>query len=384
MMEVQQAPTMAIALVPIFVLLLGLGLGLSLVVYLAISRKWVAAFAVFVGGGAFCLMLLLLVAGFSYVRVSSPPTYHMRSETQREYLPYAEVEAAIGREEPLRLREIRVPDEAPPAREVTIPSAPGVPGEMTNTASDRPMPVEPQENADGDIGGPGADDEAAAAQETATGPLDPYSRNLRQITEGVKTLLTSVTDDPDQSLRRVIPEGRPEWVEREPYWEGKVQFRSVSSGPFDNPLDCQAALEDQTRRAVDDFIGESLNYLPAKNYVHLDDNFIRDHIHIGSYQEELDISFGEMQQWHAHLQFNDHTQDEIKRQWKVAQRTNRLVYLGAGFAAVLAALSIFYIGLGGQPSPKQGKTGRLRAAVILAILLVGSGAVVLSNWIPLI
>ncbi|MEX2358780.1 MAG: hypothetical protein WEE51_10640, partial [Pirellulaceae bacterium] len=62
---------MAIAIVPVLVVLLGLGLGLSLVVYLAISRKWVAAVAVFVGGGVFCLILLTVVAGLFYTRVSA-------------------------------------------------------------------------------------------------------------------------------------------------------------------------------------------------------------------------------------------------------------------------------------------------------------------------
>lgn len=379
---------MAIALVPfaqaspgyslvsifgLLLLLMFLGLGLSLVTWLAVSRKWVAAIALFVGGGAFCLMILLAVAGFFYVSVSPQPLITMRSSPQGGHLTHAMMEEVIGSEEYARPREIRVP-ESPPVREVTVPSTPGIPGEITIYPAEHPMADEPQEAADGDVGDPRTD------------PLEPYSRNLRQITQGVTTLLTSAvqSDDPDQTLRRVIPEGRPKWVEREPYWEGKVQFRAVSSGPFDNPVHCQVALEEQIRREVDDYIGEHLDYLPAKNYVHLENDFIRDHIQIAEYQEDLDISFGEMQQWHAHLQFNDRTREEIDRQWSLAQRTNRLIYLGSGFAAVLSALSIFYIGLGGQPAKVPGVTGRLRAAVILAILLVGSGAVVLLSWIPLI
>ncbi|MEX1039363.1 MAG: hypothetical protein WDZ51_01950 [Pirellulaceae bacterium] len=350
MMEVQHTDSMAIAIVPVLVVLLGLGLGLSLVVYLAISRKWVAAVAVFVGGGVFCLILLTVVAGLFYTRVSATRMEAV-SEVRR-----ANVEELRRIGEALHPREFHPPEASPD---------PEVP--------DRPMPVEPQEAADGDVGGP-----------RGAGPLEPYARNLRQITQGVSTLLASASDDPELTLRRVIPEGRPEWVEREPYWEGKVQFRAVSSGPFDNPVDCKRALDEQTRRAVDDYIGEHLNHSSASNYVSLDNDFIRDHIHIGTYEEELDISFGEMRQSHAHLQFNDHTREEVERQWSLAQRTNRLIYLGAGFAAVLASLSIFYIGLGGESTKSHGPPGRLRAAVILAILLVGSGAVVLYNTIPLI
>lgn len=366
---------MAIALVPIVFLLLVLGLGLGLVIWLAISRKWAAAIAVFAGGGAFLLILLLVVTGFYATSV----TVH-RAETDLRRTQAEELRR-IG--EAMHAQEAS-PLEAPPAPAAPMPIAHEDTHAAFPSSATPDLPIEniPAEAADP----PPANDDAPAPQADATGPLEPYSRNLRQITQGVTTLLTSAaqSDDPERALRRVIPEGRPKWVEREPYWEGKVQFRAVSSGPFESPIDCQVALEEQIRREVDDYIGEHLDYLPANNYVHLDQDFIRDHIQIGEYQEELDISFGEMRQLHAHLQFNDHTRTEIDRQWSLAQRTNRLIYLGAGFAAVLSALSIFYVGLGGQPSSKQGPTGRLRAAVILAILLVGSGAVVLVNLIPLI
>lgn len=273
-------------------------------------------------------------------------------------------------------------------REIVEQAAPRSPEpprpDPSRTEPSRPGEDEAQRAAPPDSSNGEPPEDADDAPSHSEGPL---SRNWRQVAQGMTSLLAATSSDsnnPEQALRRLIPEGRPEWVEREPYWKGQTQFVSVSSGPFDRPQDCSAALDEEIRRAVEEYIVAQADHPRAVEHVRLDSQFIRDHIHLQTYREQLQASFGAMQQWHGHLQFNSAARDEILRQWTTYRRMNHLVYVGAGFVAVLASLSIFYAALGPAAAEPAGQIGRLRAAAILAILLIGGGAVALYSWIPLI
>ncbi|WP_146431939.1 hypothetical protein [Blastopirellula retiformator] len=181
---------------------------------------------------------------------------------------------------------------------------------------------------------------------------------------------------------RIIPPGRPDWVDQEPTSQDGVDYVSLSTGPYSSSTECYKALQALTEEAVLEQTAQLLGSEARASRIPLDDQLIADHIHLQTYKEQLDTTVGPMQQWHAHLQFNDQFRREIEQRWRQVQQSTRLGYAGGLFAGVLAVLGILYSALSYNAATDRRHQGRLQTIAGAAILGVVGGAILLTQWFP--
>ncbi|RCS40539.1 hypothetical protein DTL42_24505 [Bremerella cremea] len=178
---------------------------------------------------------------------------------------------------------------------------------------------------------------ASSAEEEATEESHPSF----DLVEEAYSPMESTEEAPS-----IIPPGRPAWVEQEPQWEDDGTYLvAVSSGPFERGMDCRKMLQNETRIALRQFAGEYLDNSRAPEMLgsRLDD--LQESVVVETYHEQLNASVGPMQQWHSLLKFDIPLQQKLNELWHAQQQVSRVVYIGAGFFALLGLLSIFYIGM---------------------------------------
>lgn len=166
----------------------------------------------------------------------------------------------------------------------------------------------------------------------------------------------------DLDPSKIIPPGRPSWVEQEPHWgHDQTYYVAVSSGPYDRGMDCQRALDLEISKAIDQFAIELTGSDDAPTLIGEDLATIQETVAAESYQEELTPSFGVMQQWHSLLKFDPAIQEQIREFWYAQQRVSRVVYIGTGFLFLLGLMSVFYAGMS-----LTGKGSRISPALVSA------------------
>ncbi|QDU77888.1 hypothetical protein Pan97_49670 [Bremerella volcania] len=171
----------------------------------------------------------------------------------------------------------------------------------------------------------------------------------------------------DLDPSRIIPPGRPSWVEQEPHWgHDRTYYISVSSGPYDRGMDCRRALDLEISKAIDQFAIELTGSEDAPALIGDQLATIKETVTTESYQEELTPSFGVMHQWHSLLKFDPAVQEQIRQFWYAQQRISRVVYIGTGFLFLLGLMSIFYAGMsltgkGSRVSPTLVSVGSVAA-----------------------
>lgn len=166
----------------------------------------------------------------------------------------------------------------------------------------------------------------------------------------------------DLDPSKIIPPGRPSWVEQEPHWgHDQTYYVAVSSGPYDRGMDCQRALDLEISRAIDQFAIELTGSDDAPTLIGDDLATIKEAVAAESYQEELTPSFGVMQQWHSLLKFDPAIQEQIRQFWYAQQRVSRVVYIGTSFLFLLGLMSVFYAGMS-----LTGKGSRISPALVSA------------------
>jgi len=180
---------------------------------------------------------------------------------------------------------------------------------------------------------------------------------------------------------RIIPPGRPEWVESDERWDDQGNyFIAVSSGPYDREIDCRKALDRQIQETVDEFVNELFDNPNAYSILSSELADAREGLVEDQYREQLTNSFGEMHQWHAHLKILKDVQQGLQKDWKTKQKFSRMLYAAGGFAVVLSLLGITYAGL-----LVDRRSGWLAsAAMVIAIALVISVSVALVRTFPMV
>ncbi|MHC2069321.1 hypothetical protein ACYFX5_17750 [Bremerella sp. T1] len=162
--------------------------------------------------------------------------------------------------------------------------------------------------------------------------------------QGFRNQLKSGEIDLDPS--KIIPPGRPSWVEQTPHWtHDQTYYVAVSSGPYDRGMDCQRALDFEVDKAIDQFAIELTGSEDAPALIGEELESLHHNIVAETYQEELTPSFGIMHQWHSLLKFDPAIQGKIREFWIAQQRISRVVYIGAGFLFLLGLMSTFYAGM---------------------------------------
>ena len=186
---------------------------------------------------------------------------------------------------------------------------------------------------------------------------------------------------------RMTPASRPRWVDSEPVLIGDVQQRPVSSGPYEKLRDCRRALDEQLKKAVDEYVDEYFDEaygqrLKASQIVHYDANWIKSHLlgPDGIYQETVQVSFGPMQQIHALVVFDagfrqelDGRRPDLDRQCRALVATSRLLVTALGFGFLLSVLGVVYGYFKLDAATHAGHSRRLQflgGAAILALLVM--------------
>jgi hypothetical protein len=190
----------------------------------------------------------------------------------------------------------------------------------------------------------------------------------------------------------VIPAGRPEWVNagkwvnaRKSDLSGSVHKIYVTSDPYKLPRDAQRALEENMKRATDEYIADQLNSPLAAKFVPYSIDTIQDRFVKQTYNETLNFeSVGKMDQRYAQLQFDEAFRNEISHTWvgRIAESRLYQTGLGAGAALLLLASVFGYFRL--DNATRGYYTGRLQfmtAAAILAIVALGAAAAFRFTWL---
>lgn len=354
---VQTAPDMSISILAILILGVLLA-GLIGVVILAIALAGKHSGKVAVGLGAAVLLgVMLLCGGFFIIgvrhsRVESATTYptefHSHGEVEfGETIQRARVDINSARKESL----------VPPSVQKTATT--------TSIEMEEPMPS---------LAKRGADSKLTTEEMTAS-----TGRTIGQFAGSVyqefRNQLKSGKLDLDPS--KIIPPGRPSWVEQEPHWgHDQTYYVAVSSGPYDRGLDCQRALEMEISKAIDQFAVELTGSDEAPKLIGDELATLKEAVATEAYQEELTPSFGVMQQWHSLLKFDPAIQQQIRQFWYAQQRISRVVYIGAGFLFLLGLMSIFYAGMS-----LTGKGSRISPALVSAGSVAALGGLIAAGVI---
>jgi len=186
----------------------------------------------------------------------------------------------------------------------------------------------------------------------------------------------------DLDPSKIIPPGRPSWVEQEPHWgHDQTYYVSVSSGPYDRGMDCRRALDLEISKAIDQFAVELTGSEDAPTLIADELAAMKEAVAAESYQEELTPSFGVMQQWHSLLKFDPAIQDQIRQFWYAQQRISRVVYIGTGFLFLLGLMSIFYAGMSLTGKGSCVSPGLVSAGSVAALCgLIAAGVIFVRSF----
>jgi hypothetical protein len=236
-----------------------------------------------------------------------------------------------------------------------------------------------------------AEKPAPAAEKSPPAP-EPATPAAEQPTpRPVEPLATPIVTEPV----RVTLASRPRWVDSDPVLIGDVQQRSVSSGPYEKLRDCLRALDEQLKKAVDEYVDEYFDEaygkrLKVSQIVHYDANWIKSHLlgPDGIYQETVQVSFGPMQQIHARLVFDaafrqelDGRRPDLDRQCRALMATSRLLVTALGFGFLLSVLGVVYGYFKLDAATHAGHSRRLQFLGGAAILALTAAVVCLARQI---
>ncbi|MGY8771257.1 MAG: hypothetical protein ACKVH8_22820 [Pirellulales bacterium] len=191
---------------------------------------------------------------------------------------------------------------------------------------------------------PKKNNETDSTLELESSPSDTSSSKETSESTDVDTVETDTQEEEstEEPISKIIPEGRPDWVDQGYYEKDGVQYVSVSSGPYNRESDCKRFLAEEIDKVVNEMIDESLGTPSASQRFRLDKAHLEDFIVIDTYKEKLQNKIGPMNQWHAHLQFNGQFDVHMAAIWKDVQRTNRLYTVAVIFGSLLISLGVAY------------------------------------------
>lgn len=186
----------------------------------------------------------------------------------------------------------------------------------------------------------------------------------------------------DLDPSKIIPPGRPSWVEQEPHWgHDQTYYVAVSSGPYDRGMDCRRALDVEISKALEQFAIELTGSDEAPKLIGSELETIKETVAAEMYQEELTPSFGVMHQWHSLLKFDPAIQDQIRQFWYAQQRISRVVYIGTGFLFLLGFLFIFYAGMSLTGKGSRVSPGLVSAGSVAALGgLIAAGVIFVRSF----
>jgi hypothetical protein len=180
-----------------------------------------------------------------------------------------------------------------------------------------------------------------------------------------------------------FPEGRPSWVFTSRVREGRnVDTQVVASGPYSRVQDCSDALDEELRKAVDDYIDWHLDHDGAATFVNIDLRYINTHLVKQRAQYPIQSSVGLMQQSDALLEFDQAFRDKVNHHWDEARATSRLLLAGLFGGGAIGLLGLLFGFFKLDNATRGFYTGRLQFATVAGILGLVAAGVLLARWIP--
>jgi hypothetical protein len=177
-------------------------------------------------------------------------------------------------------------------------------------------------------------------------------------------------------------------VESDPVRTGSVHAIAISSGPHEHERDCRRTLDEELKKAVDQYVDDYLgkvyaDKLQASTFVNYDPGYIKQRLvrPENIYHEVIQVSFGPMHQMHALLEFDDAfrkelegRRSEIDEQWRGLLMLGRVTGTALAFGFVLALLGVVFGYFKLDTATRGYYTGRLQfsaAMVILTLIVAG-------------
>jgi len=178
----------------------------------------------------------------------------------------------------------------------------------------------------------------------------------------------------------------PEWVESEDVLKGDMQTMAVSSEPHEFERDCRRALDVELKKAVDAYVNHYLgdiygDLFEASSSVDYDIEYINNNLVQKRHEEVLYVSFGEMHQIHALLEFGpdfraelDSRRGELDKRWRQIVGAGRLTGTALACGFILALLGVVFGYFRLDTATRGYYTARLQfasAVVILTLIVAG-------------
>lgn len=198
---------------------------------------------------------------------------------------------------------------------------------------------------------------------------------------------TKLSESIEPGKTVIIPPGRPEWVSADSSFhrEPGARWASVVAGPCKTRAECEKELSDAVKAAADEYINFHLNSPFAAKLLNYDGDKLRRRLVARDdvYGETIQVSFGPMEQVHAHVHFSDDFNREIQSRWKDLKAKWRLGQVGLISVVVLSLLSTAF-GFFKANTATRGQRGSSlqfgAAATILVIVVAGVTAARYLYW----
>ncbi len=188
----------------------------------------------------------------------------------------------------------------------------------------------------------------------------------------------AITEGPDDELKldgvRVSAD-RPAWIGSEPVERGEVHRFAIESDPCFTGGECRRDLQEKVREAVNGYIDRYFAVPGASQLLRVSDEEIEERLIRESFEETIQVSFGDMQQRHALLEFDEDFRLELEDRWQKIVAGSRLAQVGLYAAAIFAGMLVVFGYLRADTRTRGYWSGRLRLAALTALVLVG-----LAGW----
>jgi hypothetical protein len=199
------------------------------------------------------------------------------------------------------------------------------------------------------------------------------------------TSATPISVEPGKTV--IIPPGRPAWVtDNVLAHKPGDEWVSVKGGPCENRAECEQELDAAVKRAADEYINFQCQAPFAAQLLNYDASELRRRLVSSSdvYGETIQVSFGPMEQLHAHVHFTDDFLADIQRRWHEIKAKLRLAQVGLIGAVVLGLLSTVF-GFFKATNASRGQRGSVlqlaAGAMILVIVAAGVSAARYMYWL---
>jgi len=209
---------------------------------------------------------------------------------------------------------------------------------------------------------------AAAAAPTSESPAKP-----------------SISVEPGKTV--IIPPGRPEWVSADSAFnrEPGAEWAAVVAGPCKTRIECEKELSNAVKAAADEYVNFHLNSQFAGQLLNYDGAELKRRLVASNdtYGETIQVSFGPMEQVHAHVHFDKSFREEIESKWKDLKVKWRLGQVGVVAFVLLGLLGTASGFFKANNATRGQRTSTLQfaaAATILAIVVAGVTAAKYLYW----